>query len=129
MGLYLNLGTINPMITNNTPSILLEAGMILEFATLARVVRSSDWTESMNTSRASRESATAARRLSSLTELTRDPHDSLYRGRPSASYHREIGQPGRVPTPMNVISGRMVNPDRVEPESENSPSVIHMIER
>ena len=103
--------------------------MILEFAPLARVVRSSDWDESMNTSRASRESATAARRLSSLTELTRDPHDSLYRGRPSASYHRGIGQPERVPTQMKVISGCMVNPDRVEPESENSPSVIHMIER
>ena len=80
--------------------------------------------ESSNMSSASSDSATDVSLASSRIEFTLLVSDSLYRGRPSVSYPRRIGQPDRVPTPMSVILGAIVQPDRVEPRSENSPSVI-----
>jgi len=38
-----------------------------------------------------------------------------------------MGHPRGVPIPTNVILGEVLNPERVDPESENSPSVSQII--
>ena len=131
---YRNLDITSPATIKQTQNIIRYGGIVFAFGFLAIWERSGAVSESMSIRLAPSESATDASLTSSRTELTRLPSDSLYLGSHPSSYPRRIGQPERVPTPMRVILAYSSPPvsDRIgacSVTSENSPSVIQMIER
>ena len=131
---YRNLDITSPASIKHAPSIVRYGGIVFEFGLLAICERSGVISESDTMRSAPSESATSASLTSSRTELTLLPSDSLYLGSPASSYPRRIGPPDRVPTPMSVILACSSPPvsDRIgacSVTSENSPSVIQMIER
>jgi len=86
-----------------------------------------DFSESRRISDAHNEDEIDWSLRSSRIEFTFCHADSLYRGYQSLLYHSSIGHHDRVPTQTNKIFGTDKKPESVEPESENSPSVIQII--